>query len=137
LKYSLVVVGDRGPGKAMLASSRLLSEVMYIETQDKWYPPSLFLSLSPSHTRTCSRYELSTVRADSPGEAMYRLSRVMHPQDPIASGPLPTDRSVIIADRLQWGELCWGAGSLTVRGDVLQPSCVFWRRRQDAALAAS
>lgn len=107
-KYSVPALADRGLKPSQWTSSRLRTEVLYLETPTERYELAL---ADPAGAAGA---------AAADGELVYRFSRckVLLPLTGMrrAGIPLPRDAVEVIEPSLAWEELCWAPLELVVKG---------------------
>lgn len=113
LKYSLPLIADRGFEPADWTSTRLRTEVLYLESDERRY--ELSLDVSPA----------APAGAGAGGTPqpydVYTFAEVLGPQALDAAAtkkagvPLPRHRVRVLHERLDWEEIAWGKASVRVR----------------------
>lgn len=106
LKYTLAAVADKGLKASQLTSSRLLDQVLFVETAS-------------------NRYQIARVTSDdNNSKEVYSFSRCNTPLPALAMQriglPLPASAVKAIESTLEWEELQWGVTSLHVKGQEYQ-----------------
>jgi hypothetical protein len=110
-KYSLSLIADRGFEPADWTSTRLRTEVLYLESDTKRYELSLDTESGP-------------VRAQSDAQPYdsYTFAEVLGPQALDAEAtkragvPLPAQHVRVLHKQLDWEEVAWGRTSVRIRG---------------------
>ncbi|KAJ1627368.1 hypothetical protein T492DRAFT_595839 [Pavlovales sp. CCMP2436] len=109
-KYSLALLADRGFEPVDWTSTRLRTEVIYLESDDKRYEISLDSSSGPQRaSHTARPYDC------------YTFSEVLSPHalDAVATKkagvPLPPQHLRVLHEKLDWEEIAWGRASVRIR----------------------
>ena len=105
LKYSLQLLADQGPTPDKFTSTRLIDNVLYLESFTE-------------------RYELCAEKSSSQSQPAptYAFARVAKPHSVDRAtlsqlgAPMPQNTKTLIADGIDWEELQWGTSYLRLRG---------------------
>mmetsp|Transcript_56703 Transcript_56703/g.134692 ORF Transcript_56703/g.134692 Transcript_56703/m.134692 type:complete len:344 (+) Transcript_56703:31-1062(+) len=111
-KFSLSMVADRSPDSKNWTSVRLMSQALYLETDDG------------------KRLELSVQEHVAGEKVTYRIAEVASPRTTskaaILDKRVPFPDAAEVEGNLIWDEIEWGATAFRVRGVTRKLVCCFW-----------
>lgn len=107
LKYTLPAIADRGLKPSMWTSSRLLDDVLLLETSSTRYQIAR-TGEAAGEARSKDLYSLSRCKTAMPMGMLRKVGL-----------PLPSDEVEVLEEGLGWEDLQWGVGVLSVRSRKL------------------